>query len=109
MEITITQRNRLIKKELVNKYGSYNVSVIGGRGTATGWVEVHIYIEKPDDCCCLENTPYCSQCMKKLNVTRDEANKLIYAIPNIEFYTYYSDDGYNSETDCLLVQVSIKK
>ena len=105
--MTNGQRNRLIKKELTKKYGSDNVSVVGGMGAAYGWAEVYIYIEKPDSCYCKEGEVYCSECGKELSKTREEASKLIYAIPNIEFYTYNSDDGYNTESDCLSIQVSI--
>ena len=102
-------QNKLIKKELAKKFGYKNIKVIGGRGTAYGWVEIGISIEKPKNCLCKEGETYCSECKKALNKTDEEAKKLIYAIPGIKFYTYLSDDGYGTDRDCVLIQVSVKK
>ena len=40
-------RNRKIKKELSKEFGYKNVKVVGGRGTAYGWVEITIYTKLP--------------------------------------------------------------
>ena len=42
---TTAQRNRRIKKVLVEHFGRENVKVTGGRGTAYGWVHVYINLE----------------------------------------------------------------
>jgi hypothetical protein len=40
--MTITERNRLIKKILSHAFGHGNVTVKGSRGTAYGWVSIRI-------------------------------------------------------------------
>jgi predicted sugar kinase len=45
----VAERNRLIKKDLVKIFGYKNVSVVGDRGTAYGWITIRIkqpYIDK---------------------------------------------------------------
>jgi len=42
-----SERNRLIKKALAQEFGWDNVRVKGDRGTAYGWVDIQVRIEKP--------------------------------------------------------------
>lgn len=40
--MTTAERNRLIKKVLTQAFGAGKVTVRGSRGTAYGWVKIHI-------------------------------------------------------------------
>jgi hypothetical protein len=100
---------RPVKKALAEKYGYKNVSVENGRGTAWGWVEAKVSVKKPLECSCTEGL-YCQACKEKINKTSQEATSISYeSVKNagLEFYTYTSDDGYNTERSEFLLQVSL--
>jgi len=99
-----------IKKELADKYGYKNVSVKNGTGTAWGWVEISITAKKPNDCFCLEGQPYCQNCKDLMNTRSREAEKLANEAlkkEGLEFYTYCSDDGYNTDRNEVLISVNL--
>ena len=103
-------RVKPIKKALAEKYGYKNVSVRNGQGTATGWVEANIQLPKPDNCYCKPDEPYCRNCGEFINSVSEKMNKIAYEAlkeNNLKFYTYSSDDGYNTEYDEFLLQVSL--
>ena len=79
--MNIAERNRQIKKLVKRAFPGYKVSVTGGRGTATGWVDIEIDYQPLDS--------DQSQELKGL-VARllDKAG--------IEFFHHWSDD--NSDT-----------
>lgn len=98
-----------VKKALAEKYGYKNVSVKNGQGTAWGWVDIHLSINKPKNCNCIENEPYCETCGKLLNEKRLECEHLAVETlkkENLKPYTYYADDGYSTEHNEILTQVS---
>lgn len=105
--------NVLIKparKALADKYGSKNVSVRNGTGTAWGWVEANIYLDKNPNCTG-DNPIYCDSCRAKLNEASEQAYKLMQQAWNetgVKPYTYYADDGYNTQRDEVLVQARYK-
>lgn len=77
--MTISERNRLIKKILSHAFGQGKVTVRGSRGTAFGWVTINI-----------DYTPHDLE-------RRDEIVALIHKLfkkANIEIGTYgYNDPG----------------
>jgi hypothetical protein len=110
---------RPVKKALAEKYGYKNVSVENGRGTAWGWVEAKVSVKKPLECSCTDGDATgsffgkgldCQACKEKINKTSQEATSISYeSVKNagLEFYTYTSDDGYNTERSEFLLQVSL--
>ena len=98
--IKTSEKNRAIKKALVAVYGAKNVSVTGDRGTAYGWVRIDITLPNtgttPD-----EYRKLYSETSQKVRDIARQALKEIGA----EFYTYTSDDGYNTEHECVMIQI----
>ena len=101
-----------IKKALAAKYGYKNVNVKNGRGTAWGWVEAKIKVKKPEQCHCGENNliGYCDYCKSDNERHKIRAEAEIIATQaiqkeNLSFYTYCSDDGYNTERNNFLLRV----
>jgi len=95
----VNARNKQVKEILSKHYGKGNVSVKGGRGTAYGWCEVYITIQRPKACICEPEGFYCQVCKDAVNGISSEAESLL---SGVEFYHY----GDNSPE--LLIQVSIK-
>ena len=76
-----------------------NLSCINGKGTAYGWVTVRLDYPRQAKCCCNDGM-YCRLCKETMN----EVQSRIYTLVNesgTEFYTYTSEDGYNTESACL--------
>jgi hypothetical protein len=99
-----------VKKYLV-KNGFKGISVKNGQGTAWGWVKIDHEIDRPKNCTCVGNYPYCEHCREAINKTSDKiktASSLAVKIAGLKFYTYTSDDGIGYENDEILVQVGIK-
>lgn len=110
--MSTTEITKIVKTALAERFGFKNVSVKRGRGTASGWVDAKVEIERPHDCFCKENEPYCSRCKEQLRDVNDEARKRVYDAmqkAGVKFSTYYSDDGYNTERDCFLLHINFKK
>lgn len=59
-------RNRAIKKFVTKDLG-LKARVIGGTGTAYGWVTVGIETEKPSDCTCTPGSEYCQECKQVMH------------------------------------------
>lgn len=104
----MNQLIRPAKQVLVKRYGYQNVSVKNGSGTAWGWVEVRITTNKPTTC--TGNNPfYCTKCKEHMNQISTEATKLMYTAwqkLGLKPYTYCSDDGYNTDSAEVLIQIS---
>lgn len=101
---------RPAKQALAQKYGYKNVSVKNGRGTAWGWVEANIYMDRPQNCTG-DNPFYCSNCRETLNNVYTEAHKIMadaWVKAGLRPYTYYADDGYNTANSSVLVQASFR-
>ena len=117
--------NKLIKpakKALANKYGYRNVSVKNGNGTAWGWVEIKINNQSKPELCercksIKENSPFplfgndymCHECREKQSYIRKEAQNIIHKAwqeAGLKVYTYCVDDGYNSESEEVLIDVN---
>lgn len=105
------EKTKVIRKALTKLYGRENVSVRSGRGTAASWVEARVDRPKPADCYCDNNKPgYCHHCSEVYKNTREQAESEAYKAMSesgMKFSTYYSDDGYNTQRDNFLLQVSL--
>lgn len=120
------ERARVIRKSLAEVFGSQNVSVKKGRGTASSWVEAHVHAERPTTCTCEFSTtywngtiaekpyrakPYCESCKSEYGKAEEVARRLSREAmekAGYEHSTYTSDDGYGSERSEFLMQVSVK-
>ncbi|VDM14931.1 unnamed protein product [Wuchereria bancrofti] len=120
-------RAKVIRSAFVKEFGKANVSVQKGRGTASSWVEAHIYAERPKDCVCeftdtywngqkapkpyRKNAGYCPACKaeyERVNKLAKELENKAMQTAGYEHSTYYADDGYNTEHSEFLLQVDIK-
>lgn len=94
-----------VKKALKGHFT--NLKCVNGKGTAWGWVELSFDLPKPKECYCAEQlTGYCLPCSK----ARDEARKKVYDLikkSKVELYNFTSDDGYNTERDCMLIDINL--
>jgi hypothetical protein len=93
-----------IKKALADRYGYKNVSVKNGTGTAWGWVEARIIVDRPADCGCEARLI----CDHSRAVSQEAETIARDALKNVglEFYKYSSDMG--GDHDEFLLQVRYK-
>jgi len=98
----IKERNKQVKSILSKLFGFKNVSVRGGRGTATGWCQVNITTSRPKDCECnpLEPWANCKPCKDHYRTISDKAEN---ALNDVAFYHYTDDMNYSHRE--LIVQV----
>jgi hypothetical protein len=84
-----------------------NIKCTNGRGTAYGWVHLSFDYPKPEECYCHERlTGYCMKCSN----ARSEAQQKVYDLikkSKVELYSYYADDGYNTERDEMIINVNL--
>lgn len=112
MSMETKEISKTVRKVLANRYGNKNVSVTKGKGTASGWIEATIEVKQASDCFCESGQPYCANCRGQLKETSEEARKIVYAEMervDARFMTYCSDDGFNTDRDCFLLQTRIIK
>jgi len=107
------QRTKIIRKALAKPYGTKNVSVTAGKGTAASWVDVHVFIDRPEDCICRNGgDPWrCDVCGCKLREETDHIRRMAYLAiraAGISFGQYLMDDGYNTMSDQVLFRVHFK-
>jgi hypothetical protein len=96
-----------VKRILAKEFGSKNVSVRRGSGTAYSWIHAHVYITD-EICTCplingLDINFECVGCKKeKLNMTvaRIKANELT---KDLNFPTFFGDGDY--EGACFLIEI----
>ena len=90
-----------IKKALSQKYGHKNISVKNGKGTAWGWINISIKINRTE-ACLTPSQKYCN-CQVCRLIEREEqpqANLLIKTAleaSNLKLYSYHDDMGGNNE------------
>ena|SRR3989304_5127593 len=124
--MTTKERNKQVKQILSVEFGSKNVSVTGGKGTAYGWVNIEI---KTDDPCPFkqhENSCsfYCKDRICKGNnlpindgwgntvrqlkyvELQDKTETLI---KGIDFGKFCSDDGYNTMLDEVNISIVFRE
>jgi len=84
-----------------------NLKSVNGQGTAWGWVHLSFDYPKSKECYCDRTQGmYCSKCRD----TQEEAHKKVYELikkSKIELYNYTADDGYNSERDCMIIDINL--
>lgn len=109
-----------IRKVLVAKHGRDRVSVKCGTGTASSWIHADLEINRPEDYTCgkeyLDGFSYssrdCEPCRQQLRkwdeIVNRQAHEALDAI-GAKFSTFYSDDGYDTERECFIVQVRFIK
>ncbi len=124
-----TKRNIEIKKSLCEVFNRKDVRVLGGRGTAYGWVEIKVETDRKSDCTCNIKidkrwrtneeykyrdvidmnrlTYFCDSCKKIRQETEEKARKAIKASKQT-FGTYTADDGYNTERDEMLLDIEVR-
>lgn len=81
-------------------------SVVGGRGTASGWIEVGVDVQRSKFCYCVPMEKHCSFCSdedrrlyKEIHAEIGSALKA----EGMDVYHYYDDMGY--EHSEVLVQI----
>jgi hypothetical protein len=137
--MNLKERNKQIKKAVMSAYPNDKVSVTGGRGTATGWVDVKLTLKTLPGCSCkfienhatwakvpytyitrserqprtgdYYNDQYTYYCPQCHERLEVENKKLKDIVYNCgaEFYHYTVDDGYNTQSAECLVSVEIEK
>jgi len=122
----VTRRNKLVKKILGIKFGYENVSVKGGTGTAYGWCDIIITVDDPcphkqdeSPCSSFCLSGICDGNLKLLrggwgNSARQLKNERIVdqareALKDIEFDSYYADDGYNTQSSRRSIEVKFRR
>lgn len=90
--MTTSEQCKIVKKALAARYGMKNVSVTKGSGTVCMWIHAYITVDTLAD---------------RLNVSTTARKLATEALKDAgaEISTYTADDGYDSENDCLLIQV----
>ena len=137
--MNLKERNKQIKKAVVKAFPNDKVSVVGGRGTATGWVDIKVTMTPSHECTCNfvekiatwskdqykymvreERQPRTPNFYDNLNQyfcpdCHERIEKETVRLNNIvyncgaEFSTYNSDDGYNTERAECLTNIEIIK
>lgn len=113
------ERAKVIRKAFAGEFGSENVSVKKGTGTASSWVESHIYGVRPSGCTCTftdkywdgrqapkpyRSSNYCEECLKEHKRIDEIARKLERETMQkygYEHSTYYDDGGYGEHNEYL--------
>lgn len=109
MEPTIAQRNRAIKKALSEIYGSKNISLTGHRGTAYGWIDIKVNVPQPQHEHNFNHYNRCSICYELKRVDENRIRQVAHeTAKNIGSYigSFYSDDGYDTKHDNMLIDVN---
>lgn len=89
-----------------------DIKCVGGRGTASGWVSLSFSYPKQKDCDCeylSKEHGYRKQCSECEN-TKSKAKSEFYQklkSSNVELYSYYPDDGYNSSSNCIHISINL--
>ncbi len=110
MNITTTERNRAIKKALSPIYGAKNISLVGGRGTAHGWIHLNVNVPTPQHEHNENRDGFikCSVCWKLRRFEEQRIEKLAFeTVKKIgsNIGTFIMDDSYNSVGQNILTQV----
>ena len=105
--MTTAQRNRAIKKMLINKTGNKSIKLKGGTGTAYGWIHINLDIVKPDACRCIPREwQNCRPCKDFRHETSNNVEKLIVDSFKDELRTYMSDDYRDQKNyNCVAVHI----
>jgi hypothetical protein len=105
-----TQRTRDCKAALAPIFGYKYVHVKQGKGTASSWVHIHVYLPKPNDCNNAADHSlghYGTHCEACAELSKQAEMVVHKAVENIKFSSYTRDDGYGTQDSCLIVNVHI--
>ena len=96
------KRNQIIKAALAERFGYPNVSVKSGTGTARHWVEVRLTLWQDRE------KGYITEKGMRVaqNMAVEEARRIVEKT-GVKIDTYISDDGFDSEGQCLLIQAKM--
>jgi hypothetical protein len=126
----IKERNKQIKRALLQVYKPQDVSVRGDTGTATGWVLIKVTLDRPQGCSCNfikaianwetpprpyeyrdmynqaggMNTSYCPVCQNLHEKEKKRVNEIVHTC-GAEFYHYDNDDMHGEES---IIEVEIR-
>ena len=108
-EMTVSERNRQIKKALAEEFGYKNVSVKGDRGTAYGWVNIKIVAKKPEGEDCNPGDPYwkCEKTREKI----DQIKKRVWQIlkeTGLDRYLFSFYDDMLGKQPEVIIDVELK-
>ena len=109
MEMSAKEQAKMVRPDLRSKYK--NISVRIGTGTASGWIYIDHEVDRPHNCECVEDKPYCSKCRNAMNGKSQEIENLVINLLDgigSKLNQFTGDDGYNTTHNCLLTQISIK-
>lgn len=98
--MTVAIRNRKIKKALEEVFGTNNVHIRGGLGTAYGWVTIYIFAPKPHSEPCGWKCDICR--LKREEITNKVWQTLKHCGLDKEIYYYYDDMG-EKRPECTIV------
>lgn len=95
--MTYAERTRTCKKILAAIYGHKNVSVKKHTGTAAHWVEINVYVSTHEGCTCVMPSGRLWGCQTCKIVASKVEREVEAALKDIEFSTWYSDDGMDDK------------
>lgn len=98
-----SEKAALIKKALREALpDAKRISVKKGSGTASGWIETHVTMPAPENESerSVQYQAYRAQVYAAAQKALQDAGTY--------FYTYYADDGYDTERECHLVTISFE-
>jgi hypothetical protein len=103
---TSQQENIAIKKALRKEFPTYKISVRQSIGTASGWKNISIETDiveerKPEEFGF--GTRLVKEVRDRFEVIEKRAGEIVRE--NAKLYTYCSDDGYDTNRECLLIDV----
>ena len=90
-----------VKKVLAAEFGSKMVSVVGGRGTATGWCNIEINAGNR-----LDTTEFYSQRERDLMNNINRKASALLCLADIEFCKYQDDMGGENQECIIQVRLS---
>jgi hypothetical protein len=96
-----------VKKALKGHFE--NLKCRADRGTASGWVNLSFDYPMTKKCNCeFQKWGMCTNCSD----TQREAEQKVYDLidkAGVELYSYYADDGYNTQRKCILININLIK
>ncbi len=105
-------RTSVIKTALGKKYPDLSFSVVKGKGTASGWIEIGVEVPRPTACSCGGAYPRCAPCRDTaehlhLEIEREVSSSL--EAEGMELSYYCSDDGFGSDRAELLIHIDFPR
>ena len=107
--MSVKERNKLIKKVLSQEFGYNNVRVKGDRGTAYGWVNVHITVKKPHKGECEDKgwLNMCDECRELYYSTKRRVWEILEKADLVKELGIYYDDFGNKHHE-IIIDIDLK-